>query len=623
MRIVAGLLVALLAVGVAFFFLHRDAVIPEEPADPRPPWFEDVTEAVGLDFVHDAGPFGDYLMGRIMGSGVAWLDCDSDDRLDLLFLVNNDAGAAVTNRLYRQTAAGKFEDISRGSGLDFAGPNMGAAVGDVNNDGRPDLAITQVGGVRLFVNQGGGKFEDVSAAAGIVNPLWATSANFVDVDRDGRLDLVVVNYIDYDPSFPCIGAGGQRDYCSPKSFFGTVSKLFRNRGADAAAKSPVPRFDDVTIRTGLVQKPGPGLGVYAADWSGDGWPDLLIANDGKRNHLWINQRDGTFREEGVTRGIALDAMGQTQANMGIAAGDVNNDGKRNHLWINQRDGTFREEGVTRGIALDAMGQTQANMGIAAGDVNNDGLADVFVTHLTEEKNTLWLQGPAGLFQDRTAAWGLAAARWRATGFGTVMADFDNDGWLDLAVVNGRVVRGTLTPNDALGLHLRDYSERNQLFRNQEGAGFSDVSTSNPAFCGAANVARGLAWADFDGDGGLDLVLTTIAGRARLYRNIAQERGGWLSVRAVDPALGRDAYGAVVTVSAGPKKWSRTVQPGDSYLSSSAAAAHFGLGRAPAVDAIEVLWPDGRRERFAPPAINRTLTIERGKGTVSPPVATRG
>jgi enediyne biosynthesis protein E4 len=556
------------------------------PAAQHPPWFEDVTDSAGIDFVHDAGTFGSYHMTQVVGSGVAWLDCDGDGKLDLLFLVNNSPDAAATNRLYRQTAAGKFEDVTKGSGVDFAGPSVGVAVGDVNNDGRPDVLVTQVGGVRLLLNLGGGKFRDVTAEAGVVNPLWATSANFFDYDRDGRLDLIIANYVDYDPSVPCLGPGGQRDYCSPKTFVGTVSKLFRNLGVeplatgDAASSAAVaalnstgtgvPKFRDVTIASGLAQKPGPGLGVFCADFTGDDLPDILIANDGLPNHLWVQHKGGVFAEE---------------ANI-------------------------------RGIAVDAMGQAQANMGIAIGDVNRDGLLDVFVSHLTEEKHTLWLQGPVGLFQDRTAHWKLTQAGWRSTGFGTVMGDFDNDGAIDIALVNGRVARGSRTPNDALGPHLREYSERNQLFRNT-GDGFEDVSESSPALCGVPNVARGLAWADYDDDGRLDLVVTVVGGPARLLRNVAPPAAHWLTVRAVDGTLKRDVYGAAVTVHAGKERWVRVINPGDSYLCSSDCRAHFGLGDIAAIDAVEVRWPDGKRERFPGGAARRVATLTRGQGEPLP------
>jgi enediyne biosynthesis protein E4 len=571
----------LLLAGCTAFAAWRFSVrAPADSPVPRSPWFEDATEAAGIDFVHDAGTFGSYEMTQVVGSGVAWFDCDGDGKLDLLFLVNNRPDAAVTNRLYRQTDRGRFEDITKQSGLGFAGPSMGVAIGDVNNDGKPDVLITQVGGVRLFLNLGGGKFREVTAVAGLVNPLWACSANFVDYDRDGKLDLVIANYVDYDPSIPCLGPGGQRDYCSPKTFVGTVSRLFRNLGvqptaADSATaldseRGNAPKFQDVTIASGLAQKPGPGLGVFCADFTGDDWPDILIANDGLPNHLWVQQKNGFFAEEANVRGIGVDAMGQAQANMGIAIGDV----------------------------------------------DRDGLLDVFVTHLTEEKHTLWLQGPVGLFQDRTARWRLTQAGWRSTGFGTVMGDFDNDGAVDIAVVNGRVARGTRTPNDALGPHLREYSERNQLFRNT-GDGFEDVSEANPALCGIPNVARGLAWADYDDDGRLDLVVTVVGGPAKLFRNVAAPSGHWLSVRAVDAALKRDVYGATVTVHAGKERWLRVINPGDSYLCSSDCRAHFGLGDLAAIDAIEVRWPDGRRERFPGGAVDRVATLTRGQGESLP------
>jgi hypothetical protein len=253
------------------------------------------------------------------------------------------------------------------------------------------------------------------------------------------------------------------------------------------------------------------------------------------------------------------------------------------------------------------------MGVALGDVDGDGLYDLFVTHLTDETHTLWKQGPRGAFKDRTGALGLAHSRWRGTGFGAVLADFDHDGTLDLAFVNGRVARGP-TLNAALGAHWGLYAERNQLFVNEGGGHFRDVSLQNGAFCGTANVARGLAWGDVDGDGALDLLVTTVAGPARLYRNVAPKRGHWLLVRAVDPALRRDALGAEVRVRAGGKEFLRLIGPAGSYLSSGDARAHFGLGPAERVEGIDIVWPDGTKETFEGRAADQAITLEKGKGT---------
>ncbi len=369
-----------------------------------PVWFRDDTDRAGLAFVHDAGDLNRYAMPQIVGSGAALFDCDGDGRLDIYLLTNGGPKSASVNRLYKNMPDGTFQDVTAGSGLGIAGHSMGVAIGDVNNDGLPDVLVTQYGGIKLFLNRGGGKFADVTEAAGLVNPLWATSANFFDYDRDGWLDLVVVNYLDYDPSWPCTATNGAKDYCAPSVFRGTVTRLFHNRGlagAGGTADMPAVRFADVTVPAGLAKAPGPGLGVYCADFDGDGWPDIFVANDGKPNHLWINQHNGTFSEEAVARGVAVGVMGQAEGNMGVAIGDV----------------------------------------------NNDGLFDLYVSHLAWEHNTLWLQGPKrGVFRDRTARAGLLTAAWRGTGFGTLMADFDHDGWLDIAVVNGRVARETPTPN---------------------------------------------------------------------------------------------------------------------------------------------------------------------------------
>jgi enediyne biosynthesis protein E4 len=327
------------------------------------------------------------------------------------------------------------------------------------------------------------------------------------------------------------------------------------------------RFEDVTLKAGLGRLPGPGLGVVCADFNGDGWPDIFVANDGQPNYLWVNQKDGTFKEEAVVRGLALNGLGQTQGNMGIALGDV----------------------------------------------DGDGIFDVFVTHLTEETHTLWKQGPRGIFQDRTAAMGLASPRWRGTGFGTVLADFDHDGALDLAIVNGRVGRGPPAGAATLGPFWSRYAQCNQLFVNDGRGTFRDISAHDAAFCEAAAVSRGLACADLNGDGALDLLVTTIAGPARLYRNIAPKRGHWLLVRALDPALRRDAYGAEVTVYAGGRRWLRCMNPGYSYLCSNDPRAHFGLGQAERVDAIEVIWPDGAAEAFPGQSVDQVVVLRKGEG----------
>jgi hypothetical protein len=436
----------------------------------------------------------------------------------------------------------------------------------VDNDGRPDVLITGYTGARLLRNEGGGKFRDITKEAGIVNPQWGTSAAFIDYDRDGRLDLVIVNYLDYDPSWPCSSPGGGKDFCGPRSFPGTVPRLFRNLGPGDG--KPV-RFADVTVKAGLATKPAPGLGVYAADLTGDGWPDLLIANDGKANHLWVNQKDGTFKNEAMSRGLALTGTG---------------------------------------LAL-------ANMGIAVADYDGDGLTDVFITHLGSETHTLWRQGPAGFFRDDTLNSRVARTRWRGTGFGAVAADFDRDGWPDIAFVNGRVYRGPELPGAGhLPKFWRPYAERNQLLRNAGRGKFDDISEANPAFCGRPNVARGLAVGDVDNDGRPDLLVLSISDRARLYRNVAAG-GHWLAVRAIDPRHGgRDAYGATVRVTAGRRTLTQVVQPAHSYLCSSDPRLLFGLGGATSVDRIEVTWPDGTRERWPGGPCDRWVTVRPGGGT---------
>lgn len=535
---------------------------PPEASPAGPPWLEDITESSGVDFTLEVGPLGSYLMQQTVGSGCAATDLDGDGRPDLLFLTNAGPGSSARNKLYRQREDGTFEDVSAGSGLDFPGHNMGIAVGDIDDDGRPDILITQYVGARLFRNLGNMKFRDITTEAGVKNPLWGVSACFFDYDRDGRLDIAIANYLEYDPSWACTSPGGDRDYCAPTTFAGTTSKLFRNLGPGPGG---VPRFEDVSFASGIGRISGPGLGVVPLDFTGDGWTDLFITNDGKPNHLWVNQGNGIFKEEAVSRGVAYTMAGQAFAGMGIGAGDV----------------------------------------------DNDGLFDLFVTHLTSETNTFWKQGPRGSFRDETAAWEAARTDWRGTGFGVALVDLNLDGNLDVAIVNGRVSKAAPRPVAGLDPFWHPYCERNQILSG-DGRRFHDVSVHSPAFTERPNVGRGLAVADLNGDGAPDVITTAVGGKARILRNVCPKQGHWFAVRCRES--NRDARGAEVTVRAGGRQFMRLANPAASYLTSGTPHAHFGLGSAAAIDSIEVRWPDGSRESFPPSPVDRLIDVRKGTGT---------
>lgn len=529
--------------------------------------FTDVTVAAGVSFVHHAGAMQSYEFPRSMGSGCAWLDANGDGRLDIL-LVNGGDGIDIENTgqmasLYLQNPDGQFIESREESGLTGTGYGMGVAVGDIDNDGDEDLYLTKYGADQLFENDGLGHFADVTQEAGIINPQWSTAAAFADINHDGWLDIVVANYVDYFPGTFCADAGARQDFCGPQDFRGTPNRLFMNLGASDDGKI---RFADHSAASGIAAEPGKSLGIVCRDFNSDGEIDVFFANDGEPNQLWI-----------------------------------------------QRDANFTNEAVLRGVAVNRFGESEANMGTVIGDFCGDAEADLLVTHLSGEMNTLWQGDANGNFLDRTSEFQFGPDGLAFTGFGVVATDLDCDGGLDLVVANGKVKRDRHRMPAAKGF-WSDYAERNQIFLRIEND-FREVYDGTDGFCGPEEVSRGLATGDFDRDGDLDLLVTNAGEMARLYRNDAERAGHWLTVGLKDAERKRSVLGARVTVIADAFHRSAEILTHTSYLSSHEPTAHLGLGSVSILTSVEVVWPDEPFivEVFAAPATDQRVELIRGSG----------
>ncbi len=520
--------------------------------------FTEVAAETGLRFQHVTGADGKYYMPEIMGSGVALLDYDRDGDLDV-YLVQGSGppGNRLFRNLLKEQGELRFTDVTEKAGVGDEGYGMGVAVGDYDNDGYPDLYVTNFGPNRLYHNNGDGTFSDVTAQAGVDDTRWSTSAAFLDYDRDGDLDLFLTNYVDFTVrgNKTCHAPTGEIDYCTPAAYKGTPDRLFRNEGKG--------RFVDVTTETGIGTAFGPGLGVICADFNGDGWSDIYVANDGEANLLWMNQGDGTFEEEALLSGVAY-------------SGD---------------------------------GLPQAGMGLAAADFDGDGDEDILVTNLTREGSTLYRNDGDGLFYDTTREAGLADESFLFTGFGVQWFDYDNDSRLDLFAANGAVsivssLRGTAYP----------YQQQNQLFLNTGNGKFQETTaTAGPALQ-LLEVSRGAAFGDIDNDGDIDIVVSNNSGPARLLRNDLGSKSGWLSVQLDGVRDNRDGLGARVALrlKGGRTLWRRAHRDG-SYLSSSDVRVHFGLGSEAVIEAVEVLWPSGAREVWEEIGANREVKLKQGSG----------
>ena len=537
--------------------------------------FVDATAESGIDFIYRTGTDSTYPMPAVMGGGIAVFDADGDGDLDLYLIApgvssasgsGDSAAAPGGSRFYLQQEDGRFTDATRVSKLD--GDGMGAAAGDLDNDGDLDLYVTRVGPDRLLLNDGNGVFADRTEAWGAATPGWSSSAALLDFDRDGYLDVYVARYVAFDPERVCSQHGGRRDFCGPTEFEGLRDVLLHNRGGAG--------FEDVSASAGISAVSDAGLGVVAADFDHNGELDLYVANDADPNNLWVNQGDGSFVDEGLLQGSAFNRWGNSEAGMGIATGDADLD-------------------------LDL---------------------DLFVTHLITETNTYYRNLMLPGFEDATIDSDLGAASLDLTGFGAAFFDADNDGDLDLAVANGAVKRrpSALAPPASSGASpafWSDYVEPN-LFLINQGGRFTDASSQAPWT--ELGLSRALVPADLDRDGDLDLVIANLDGPPQVLRNLTIDSAdappttaNWLQIRAVDPRLNREAIGARITVhtASGPRLLH--VLPPGSYLSAGPATVHLGLGAAEAVESFEVVWPDGLAERFDGAAANQIVELVRGEG----------
>jgi len=542
---------------------RRPAVNQQESKAGAPIQFVDVAQAAGLGFKHWSGASPEKYVLETMGSGVALLDYNNDGWLDI-YLVNggtvpgHPAPVPVRNALYRNNGDGTFTDVTEEAGVGGNGYyGMGVAAADYDGDGWTDLFVTTFGRNILYHNNGDGTFTDVTDRAGVAGGGWSTSAAFLDYDRDGRLDLFVARYVnfDFEHNVTCGDPVRRlRAYCHPDVYDGVPSLLYHNNGDGT--------FTEVSKSAGIAAHVGKSLGVVAADFDGDGWIDIFVANDSMRNFLFHNRGDGSFEE------------------IGLAAG----------------------------VALDEAGRPHAGMGTAAGDYDGDGRLDLIVTNLDREHNELYHNWGKG-FSEASYQTGFAAPSLPFVGWGTEFFDYDNDGNLDVLIVNGHVIDNIdrFRGNSA-------YRQRKLLFENIGGR-FREVAAQHGAALLAPTVSRGAAFGDYDNDGYVDVVVQNLGGSPQLLRNQGGNRNHWLSLSLEGTKSPRDPIGARVSCTVGGRVLTRYLAGGGSYLSSSDHRIHLGLGKEDHAERIEIQWPSGTVDVLKNVAAGKFYQVREGQGIV--------
>jgi hypothetical protein len=524
--------------------------------------FTDVTSQAGIHFQHNSGAFGGKFLPETLGSGCAFLDYDRDGWQDILLINGSDwpghKKSRSTLRLYHNDGDGTFTDVTARAGLDVELYGMGVAVGDYNNDGYPDILVTCVGQNRLFRNTGKGTFVDVTNTAGLgKREGFSTSALWFDYDRDGLLDLFVCNYVKWslEADIFCSLDGKHKSYCTPEAYRGATCWLFHNRGNGT--------FEDVTATSGVFDSSSKSLGVALLDENGDGWPDLLVANDTQPNKLYRNQHNGTFKDAAVEAGIAFSSEGKARAGMGVDVADFDNSG-------------------TSGVAI---------------------------TNFDNEMIGLYrLSGKS--FEDIAPQSGVGIASRNSLGFGCSFLDVNLDGWLDFAVANGHIDETVRNIRGNVG-----YAQPPQLFLNGGKGTFREVAADAGEGFDRPKVGRGLAYGDFDRDGDLDLLITTNNGPAYLYRNDQLAGNRSIRFQLVGTKSNRDAIGATVRIFAGGMAQSRVVKGGSSYLSQSELPLTFGVEKHDRIDRVVIDWPSGQTQEFKNLAAGRAYDCTEGKGIV--------
>ena len=523
--------------------------------------FTDSTKQAGIHFTHNSGATGKRYLPETLGSGCAFTDLDGDGWPDILLINSKDftpRGRRSVPALYRNNHNGTFTDITRASGLDVEMYGMGVAVADYDNDGSPDIYITALDGDRLFHNEGHGHFRDVTTASGIHNADFGTSAAWFDYDKDGKADLLIANYVGWNlkNDLWCSLDGATKSYCTPESYKGKSSRLYHNLGNG--------KFEDVTQKAGLGDSTSKALGIAILDYNNDGWPDIFISNDTQPNKLYRNNGNGAFIEEGMQAGIA-----------------------------------YGEDGVARGA-----------MGTDAGDYDHSGRPHLLIGNFANQMLGLYHNEGKGFFIDEAPSSTVGRVSLLSLTFGAFFFDYDLDGWDDIFAANGHI-----EPEINRVQPKVQYREPPLLFRNQSRGRFEDVSAMLGADFARPIVARGAAYADFDHDGDLDVLINTNNGPAILYTNQGGNRNNWLTVHLTGTKSNRSALGAIVRIeSALGKQW-KTVHSGSSYCSQSDLALTFGLAQDKTVTSLSIEWPSGARQQFKNLSPNQLLTIDETRGLV--------